>query len=140
MSWGRAIMLVAERELRERLRSKAFLASTALILALVGVSALLVRLADPQETYRVAVPAPAPAGLAAALDRAAQPFDDAQVELRVSPRPRPDVGPSTPRKSTRCCSCPRTGSSSGPRSMRRRRPSPTRPSVRFAASCRLHRS
>ena len=61
MSWRRAIMLVAERELRERLRSKAFLASTALILALVGVSALLGRLADPHETYRVAVPAPAPA-------------------------------------------------------------------------------
>jgi ABC-2 type transport system permease protein len=87
MSWGRAIMLVAERELRERLRSKAFLASTVLILALVGVSALLVRLADPQETYRVAVPAPAPAGLAAALDRAAEPFDDAQVELRVVASP-----------------------------------------------------
>ena len=57
MSWRRAIILVAERELRERLRSKAFLASTALILALVGVSALLGRLADPHETYRVAVPA-----------------------------------------------------------------------------------
>jgi ABC-2 type transport system permease protein len=87
MSWRRAIMLVAERELRERLRSKAFLASTVLILALVCVSALLVRLADPQETYRVAVPAPAPAGLAAALDRAAEPFDDAQVELRVVASP-----------------------------------------------------
>ena len=59
MSWRRAIILVAERELRERLRSKAFLASTALILALVGVSALLGRLADPHETYRVAVPGPA---------------------------------------------------------------------------------
>ena len=85
MSWRRAIMLVAERELRERLRSKAFLASTALILALVAASALLVGLADPHETYRVAVPAPAPAGLSAALDRAAEPFDDAQVELRVVP-------------------------------------------------------
>ena len=80
-------MLVAERELRERLRSKAFLASTALILALVGASAVLVRLADPQETYRVAVPAPVPAGLAAALDRAAQPFDDARVELRTVASP-----------------------------------------------------
>jgi ABC-2 type transport system permease protein len=83
MSGRRAITLVALREIRERLRSKAFLASTLLILALVGGSALLGRLADSEKTYRVAVTAPAPPGLAAALQRAAQPFDDATVRLSV---------------------------------------------------------
>ena len=54
MSWRRAIMLVAERELRERLRSKAFLASTALILALVGVlwSAVPIALLDAPTVCR----------------------------------------------------------------------------------------
>jgi len=80
-------MLVAARELRERLRSKAFLASTIIILALVGGSSLLGEMAKAEETYRVAVVAPAPPGLAAALERAAQPFDDAMVELRVVPSP-----------------------------------------------------
>jgi ABC-2 type transport system permease protein len=83
MSGQRAITLVAWREIRERLRSKAFLASTLLILALVGGSAFLGRLTTPEKTYRVAVTAPAPPGLAAALLRAAQPFDDARVRLRV---------------------------------------------------------
>ena len=46
---------------------------------------MLARLVDPQTTYRVAVTAPAPPGLAAALQRAAQPFDDAEVRLRVVP-------------------------------------------------------
>lgn len=67
----------------ERLRSKAFLASTLLILALVGGSALISRVANAEETYRVAVTAPTPPGLAAALQRAAQPFDEAKVRLRV---------------------------------------------------------
>ena len=83
MTGRRAITLVAWREIRERLRSKTFLASTLLILALVGGSALVERLANPEKTYRVAVTAPAPTGLAAALQRAAQPFDDAKVRLRV---------------------------------------------------------
>ena len=81
MSGRRAIALVAAREIRERLRSKAFIASTVLILALVAGSAFLGKVIDPQQTYRVAVTAPAPAGLAAALQRAAQPFDDAEVRL-----------------------------------------------------------
>ena len=85
MSGRSAIALVAWRDMRERLRSKAFLASTLLILALVGGSATLARLADQQTTYRVAVTAPAPPGLAVALRRAAQPFDDADVRLRVVP-------------------------------------------------------
>lgn len=83
MSGRRAITLVAWREIRERLRSKTFLASTLLILALVGGSAALERFANPEKTYRVAVMAPAPAGLATALQRAAQPFDDAKVRLRM---------------------------------------------------------
>jgi ABC-2 type transport system permease protein len=83
MSGRRAIALVAWREILERVRSKAFLASTLLILALVGGSAFLGRLTNPEKTYTVAVTAPAPPGLAAALQRAAQPFDDAKVRLRV---------------------------------------------------------
>ena len=83
MSGQRAISLVAWREIRERLRSKTFLASTLLILALVGGSGLFERFANPEKTYRVAVTAPAPPGLFVALRRAAQPFDDAKLRLRV---------------------------------------------------------
>jgi ABC-2 type transport system permease protein len=83
VSGRRTIALVAGREVRTRLRSKAFLASTALILALVGFSVALGGMLDRRETYRIAVTAPAPAGLAAALERAAGPFDDAEAELRV---------------------------------------------------------
>jgi ABC-2 type transport system permease protein len=78
-----AIGLVALREIRERLRSKTFLASTILILALVGSSAFLARVFDTQPTYDVAVTAPAPPGLAGALEHAARPFDDAVVHVRV---------------------------------------------------------
>ncbi|HEY8192754.1 MAG TPA: ABC transporter permease [Gaiellaceae bacterium] len=87
MSWRGTITLVAWREVRERLRGKAFLASTALILALVGGSVILARTVDPQETYHIAVTAPAPPGLSDALQRAAQPFDDAKVEIRVVTSP-----------------------------------------------------
>jgi ABC-2 type transport system permease protein len=83
MSGRRSIALVAGREIRERLRSKAFIASTVFILALVAGSALLGQVMDPQKTYRVAVTKPVPEGLATALRRAAQPFDDAQVRLRT---------------------------------------------------------
>lgn len=83
MSGRRAITLVAWREMRERLRSKTFLASTLLILALVGASAFAERFANPDKTYKVAVTAPTPAGLDTALQRAAQPFDDAKVRVRV---------------------------------------------------------
>lgn len=83
MSGRRAITLVAWREIRERLRSKTFLAATLLILALVGASAFIEQFSSPEKTYKVAVTAPAPPGLDAALQRAAQPFDDAKVRLRV---------------------------------------------------------
>jgi ABC-2 type transport system permease protein len=79
----RAIRLVAEREVRERLRSEVFLASTIVLLALVGGSVALEGAMSKDTTYRVAVVSPAPPALAAALERAARPFDDADVELRV---------------------------------------------------------
>ena len=83
MSGRHAITLVATREVRERLRSKAFIASTLLIVALLAVSAVIGRLFDPQQTFDYAVTAPAPAGLATALQGAAEPFDDAKVKLRT---------------------------------------------------------
>ena len=90
MTGRRAVALIALREVRERLRSKAFLASTMLILALVGGSVFLGRLMDDGATYRVAVTAPVPPGLTSALERAATPFDDADV--RVSAVGSPAAG------------------------------------------------
>jgi ABC-2 type transport system permease protein len=83
MSAWRTIQLVARRELLERGRSKVFLASTAVMLALVAGSTAMQGALSKTPTYRIAVTAPAPAGLAAALERAAKPFDDAKVELQV---------------------------------------------------------
>ena len=82
MSGSRAITLVAWREIRERLRSPAFLASTLVLLLLVGASTALNGALSRKTTYRIAVTAPMPAGLDAALQRAAKPFD-AKVQLRV---------------------------------------------------------
>ena len=82
MTARRAISLVAAREVRERLRSRAFLASTIILLLLVGGSTALNGALSKQTTYEVAVTAPPPAGLAPALDRAAEPLD-AKVRLRV---------------------------------------------------------
>lgn len=87
MSGRRAITLVAQREIRERLRGKVFLASTLIMLLLVGGSTALQGVLSKKPTYRVAVTAPAPPGLAAALQRAAKPFDDAKVHLRVVASP-----------------------------------------------------
>jgi ABC-2 type transport system permease protein len=86
MSGRRAIFLVAMREIRERLRSRAFLASTVILLLLVGGSTALSGALSKQTTYRVAVTAPPPAGLASALERAAEPLD-AKVRLRVLESP-----------------------------------------------------
>jgi ABC-2 type transport system permease protein len=82
MSPRHAIALVARREIRERLRSRAFLASTLVLLLLVGGSTALNGILAKETTYRVALTAPAPPGLDAALQRAAAPFD-AKVRLRV---------------------------------------------------------
>ena len=87
MSGRRAICLVARREIRERLRSKVFIASTLVMLLLVGGSTALQGALSKTLTYRVAVTAPAPAGLDSALQRAARPFDDAKVELHVVASP-----------------------------------------------------
>ena len=87
MSARRAITLVAWREIRERLRGKVFLISTLVMLVLVGGSTALNGALSKKPTYRVAVTAPAPPGLAAALQRAATPFDDAKVRLRVVASP-----------------------------------------------------
>jgi ABC-2 type transport system permease protein len=82
VSGRRAIALVAHREVRERLRSRAFLWSTAIILAVVAGSSALPAMLERDRTYRVAVVAPAPRGLGRALQRAAGPID-ANVRLRV---------------------------------------------------------
>ena len=81
MTARQTIMLVASREIRERLRSRVFLYSTMLMLAVVAGSSALPGLIDSTKTYRVAVVAPAPPRLDAALQRAAKPFD-AKVELQ----------------------------------------------------------
>ncbi len=86
MTGRRTISLVAGREIRERLRSRAFLASTLVMLLLVGGSTALNGALSRMETYRVAVTAPAPPGLESALERAAKPFD-ANVRLRVLDSP-----------------------------------------------------
>jgi len=83
MSGTREITLVAQREIRERLRSKTFLAATLVMLLLVGGSTALGGALSKTPTYDVAVLAPVPEGLSAALQRAAEPFDDAKVRLRV---------------------------------------------------------
>jgi len=87
VSSRRAITLVARREIRERLRSKLFLVSTLVMLLIVGGSTALQGALSNEPTYHVAVTAPAPVGLAAALQRAAKPFDDAKVRLRIVASP-----------------------------------------------------
>jgi ABC-2 type transport system permease protein len=87
MTAWRTIKLVARREMTERLRSKAFIASTVVMLVVVGGSAGLQGALSKKPTYRVAVTAPAPPGLVAALQRAAKPFDEAKVRLRVVASP-----------------------------------------------------
>ena len=82
MNGRHAVTLVAWREIRERLRSRAFLASTLILLLLVGASTAMNGALSRKETYRIAVTAPAPRGLDAALQRAAKPFD-AKVRLHV---------------------------------------------------------
>jgi ABC-2 type transport system permease protein len=88
MSARRVIALVARRELRERGRNRVFVLSTVLLLALVAGSTLVVRELKPKATtYRIAVVALRPSGLASALQRAAKPFDDSTVRLTVVASP-----------------------------------------------------
>jgi ABC-2 type transport system permease protein len=83
MNGRRAITLVARREIRERMRGKLFLVSTLVMVVLVAGSAALQGTLSQKPTYRVAVTAPSPPGLLAALERAAKPFDNAKVQLRT---------------------------------------------------------
>ena len=140
MTSRRAITLVARREIRERLRSKIFLVSTLVMLLIVGGSTALQGALSKEPTYRVAVTAPAPVGLAAALERAARPFDDAKVRLRVVASRLSADAPSNPSRSTRCCSSRRIGSSSARTSTRRQQRSWTPQFAPFGTSCRRHLS
>jgi ABC-2 type transport system permease protein len=83
MTARQAITLVAWREINERLRSRVFLFSTVLLLALVGGATALSGILEPQTTYRVDAVEPVPAQLAPALQRSAKPFD-AKVKLHVA--------------------------------------------------------
>jgi ABC-2 type transport system permease protein len=78
----RATALVARREIRERLRSRAFLVSTLVALLLVGASTAIPAIGSGEPSYLLAVTGPAPQGLGAALRRASAPFD-VKVRLRV---------------------------------------------------------
>jgi ABC-2 type transport system permease protein len=82
MNARQAITRVAWREIDERLHSRVFLASTLLMLALVGASSALSLALSTEKTYKVAVVAPAPKGLDAALQRAAKPFE-AKVKIQT---------------------------------------------------------
>lgn len=83
MNARHTIGLIARREIRERLRSRVFLYSTVLMLAVVGASSALPAVLDTGLTYRITVVAPAPRGLDAALQRAAKPFD-AKVKMHIA--------------------------------------------------------
>jgi ABC-2 type transport system permease protein len=86
VSGRRAIALVARREIRERLRSRALLYSTGLLLLVVGAATAFSAAVDPHTTYDVAVTRPAPPGLAAALRHTAAPLDATRrVTLVASP-------------------------------------------------------
>jgi ABC-2 type transport system permease protein len=82
-----AITLVARREIRERLRSKVFLVSTVVLLLIVAGSTGVQGALSKKPTYDFAAVSPEPPGLQAALQRAAKPFDDANVRLRVVASP-----------------------------------------------------
>ena len=85
MSGVAAIRLVAEREVRERLRSRTYLVSSALVVALLVLGLVLPRLISaPTPTYRFAVVGPPPPGLVPALRQEAAPHD-AHVAVRAYP-------------------------------------------------------
>ena len=98
MSGRHAIRLVAEREIRERLRSRVFLVSTLIMLLLVGGSTALKGALSKEPTFRFAVTSPAPPGLAAALRRAVdavrreRPASSRRVACRRAPCTRREAG------------------------------------------------
>jgi ABC-2 type transport system permease protein len=81
------IRLVAVREIRERIRSRAYLVSTGVLIVLLGLGLALPEvLQTPSTTYRFGVVGPAPAGLPTALRRAAAPHDADLVVHRYATR------------------------------------------------------
>ena len=75
------------RDPRTPARQAASSSRPSLMVLLVAGSAALQGTLSKQPTYHVAVIAPSPPGLLAALQRAAKPFDDAKVQLRVVATP-----------------------------------------------------
>jgi ABC-2 type transport system permease protein len=76
MNAATAIRLVAAREVRERLRTRAYLISTGILLLLLGVGLVLPKvISAPSTTYRFGVVGSSPSGLTTALRRAGAPHD-----------------------------------------------------------------
>lgn len=76
MTAAAVIRLVALREMRERIRSRAYLVSTGVLIVLLGLGLVLPQvLQTPSTTYRFGVVGLSPAGLPTALRRAAAPHD-----------------------------------------------------------------
>lgn len=85
MSAAAAIRLVALRDVRERLRTRAYLISTGLLILLLGIGLALPKvISAPSTTYRFGTVGPSPAGVTTALRRAATPHD-ARVVVRHYP-------------------------------------------------------
>jgi ABC-2 type transport system permease protein len=88
MNAAAAIRLVALREVRERLRTRAYLISTGILIVLLGLGLALPKVISASSTtYRFGVVGSAPAGLTTALRRAAAPHD-AQVVIHRYPARR----------------------------------------------------
>jgi len=82
VSGARLTWLVFRREVREGVRGRTFVVSSAIVLLLLaGVIALPALLGDRAKTVKLGVAGTPPAGLRGALDRAAEPFDQ-RIELR----------------------------------------------------------
>jgi ABC-2 type transport system permease protein len=79
--------LVAEREVRERLRTRAYLISTSILILLLGIGLALPKvISAPSTTYRFGLVGSSPAGLTTALRRAATPHDAHVVVHRYQAR------------------------------------------------------
>ena len=79
-----AVMLIAGREWRARVRSRAFAASTLAIVALVLAGVIIPALTDPSATFRAGLTGATPAALTGALRDTAR-ADDARLQLRRYP-------------------------------------------------------
>jgi ABC-2 type transport system permease protein len=85
MTSSQAIWLVALREIRERGRGRAYLLSTLLLIAMLGLAIALPKLISTgTTTYRYGVVGTPPLGLRSALRSAAEPHE-ADVTVRVYP-------------------------------------------------------